>query len=74
MRATEWLKNDHATVKQMLDELQAIGPRDPAAHRDLLARIANALDVHARSSATAGMFVTPGTSGMPARHSWVMPG
>lgn len=46
MRATELLKDDHATVKQMLNELEAVSARDGDTRRRLADKIADALDVH----------------------------
>ena len=46
MRATDLLQDDHATVKQMLAELAALGPRDRDAREALVDRIADALDLH----------------------------
>ena len=48
MRATDVLRDDHATVKQMLTELAALGPRDRDAREELVDRIADVLDVHAQ--------------------------
>ena len=46
MRATDILRDDHATVKQMLAELATLGPRDADAREALVDKIADALDVH----------------------------
>ena len=48
MRATELLRDDHATVKQMLSELETVSPRDADTRRQLVDKIADALDVHTR--------------------------
>lgn len=46
MHATAMLKGEHSTIKQMLNELEAISPRDGIARQALADRIAEALDVH----------------------------
>ena len=46
MRATQWLKDDHATVQRMLGELAALTRRDGDARQALVDEIADALDVH----------------------------
>lgn len=48
MRATDVLRDDHATVKQMLAELAALGPRDRDAREMLVDKLADALDVHTK--------------------------
>jgi len=46
MRATELLKADHVTLKQLLTELEAVPPRDGDTRQQLVDKIADALDIH----------------------------
>jgi hemerythrin-like domain-containing protein len=46
MRATELLKDDHTTIARMLEELEALGPREGDARQQLVDKIADALDAH----------------------------
>lgn len=48
MHATQWLKDDHAAIQQMLSELAALSPRNGDARQALVDKIADALDVHTR--------------------------